>query len=307
MLIELVVMAALTQANPSTPPAPAAAPAAPAKAPEAAKPAEAAKPGEPTTITTTTTTTTTTTVAPPKTAVPPAKPAEPAKEEKAEKKTAPVFAKLPSGLEIEDLVVGTGYEVKAGGAVIAHSKGTLKSDGSEFDSSFKRGEPTGFPLTGVIKGWQEGVPGMKVGGKRKLTVPAAMAYGEREIKNGDKVIIPKNSDLVFEIEIVNALQIEDIKLGDGAECKPGATVKLHYTGTLKDGGKQFDSSVGGPPAEFPLGQLIRGWQFGVPGMKVGGKRKLTIPWQFGYGAAGSPPNIPGKADLVFDIELLDTK
>jgi len=269
MIIQLILATAMAQAAPTAPPA----------APPAATPVPAATPT-------------------PAAAQAPA--AAPAAAE------APKITKLASGVEIEDLVVGTGYEVKAGEVVVANYRGTLKETGVEFDSSYKRGEPIGFPLTKVIKGWGEGVPGMKVGGKRKLTIPAAMAYGEKEMKDSDnKVIIPKNSDLVFEIELVNALEIEDIKVGDGKVCPEGATVKLHYRGTLKDGGAEFDSSLGSEPVVFGLPQLIRGWQFGVPGMKVGGKRKLTIPWQFGYGAAGSPPKIPGKADLVFEIELLD--
>lgn len=222
------------------------------------------------------------------------------------KAEAPKVTKLPSGVEIEDTLVGTGYEVQAGGTVVAHYRGTLKATGEEFDSSFKRNEPIPFPLSRVIKGWQEGIPGMKVGGKRKLTIPAAMAYGDKDMKDGDgKIIIPKNSDLIFEVELVNALEIEDIKVGDGKVCPENATVKLHYRGTLKEGGMEFDSSIGKEPVEFPLPDLIRGWQFGVPGMKVGGKRKLTIPWQLGYGERGSPPKIPGKSDLVFEIELLD--
>ncbi len=274
MIIQLILAAAMAQAAPTAPPAatPAPAPApAPATAPAVPAGADASKPAD--------------------------------GQKKAE---APKVTKLASGVEIEDMVVGTGYEVKAGGVVIANYRGTLKETGAEFDSSYKRGEPIGFPLTRVIKGWGEGVPGMKVGGKRKLTIPAAMAYGEREIKDGDeKVIIPKNSDLVFEIELVNAIEIEDIKVGDGKVCPENANVKLHYRGTLKEGGAEFDSSLGGQPVEFGLPQFIRGWQFGVPGMKVGGKRKLVIPWQFGYGEAGSPPKIPGKADLVFEIELID--
>ncbi|MFT3684006.1 MAG: FKBP-type peptidyl-prolyl cis-trans isomerase [Phycisphaerales bacterium] len=99
------------------------------------------------------------------------------------------------------------------------------------------------------------------------------------------------------------VKIEDLVVGAGPECKKGATVKVHYRGTLLNG-KEFDSSIGGDPITFPLNQLIEGWQEGIPGMKVGGKRKLTIPWQKAYGAAGSPPDIPPKADLIFEIELL---
>jgi FKBP-type peptidyl-prolyl cis-trans isomerase len=105
----------------------------------------------------------------------------------------------------------------------------------------------------------------------------------------------------------SGLVIEDTVSGTGAECKPNATVKVHYRGTLMDG-TEFDSSYGrGQPIDFPLKSLIQGWQEGIPGMKVGGKRKLTIPWKLAYGAYGSPPAIPPKADLVFEIELLGVR
>ena len=102
------------------------------------------------------------------------------------------------------------------------------------------------------------------------------------------------------------LQKVDEVVGTGAEAKTGDTVKVHYTGTLMSG-KQFDSSVGKDPFEFKLGggNVIKGWDEGVPGMKVGGKRKLTIPWQMAYGEAGSGKDIPPKAALKFDVELLE--
>lgn len=104
----------------------------------------------------------------------------------------------------------------------------------------------------------------------------------------------------------DTLQKEDVKVGTGPEAKKGDKVKVHYTGTLMNG-KEFDSSVGKEPFEFTLGQgqVIKGWDEGVPGMKVGGKRKLTIPWQMAYGEAGSGDKIPAKAALKFDVELLE--
>jgi FKBP-type peptidyl-prolyl cis-trans isomerase FkpA len=101
---------------------------------------------------------------------------------------------------------------------------------------------------------------------------------------------------------------EDVKVGEGPEAKTGDEVKVHYTGRLLKTGLKFDSSLDkGDPFTFKLGEggVIKGWDKGVPGMKVGGKRKLTIPSDLAYGKAGSPPKIPADAPLVFDIELLE--
>lgn len=106
-----------------------------------------------------------------------------------------------------------------------------------------------------------------------------------------------------------SLKIEDVKVGTGAEAKAGKMVTVHYVGTLTDG-KKFDSSRDrGQGFTFALGggQVIKGWDQGVAGMKVGGVRKLTIPHELGYGEMGYPGVIPPRATLLFEVELLDVR
>ena len=132
----------------------------------------------------------------------------------------------------------------------------------------------------------------------------------------DKRTKPTNTQTVTveegkEVENSNMgdLKIEDIKVGEGSEVIEGNEVSVHYTGTLTDG-KKFDSSLDlGQPFSFTVGerQVIEGWDKGLLGMKVGGKRKLTIPPEMGYGAQGAGGDIPPNSTLVFEIELLEIK
>lgn len=106
-----------------------------------------------------------------------------------------------TSLQIVDLTEGDGEDVKSGSVLEVHYHGSLASDGTVFDSSYKRGEPAQFPLNAVIEGWQKGLLGMKVGGTRRLVIPAEMAYGEA----GAGSSIGPNEDLVFHVELIGIL------------------------------------------------------------------------------------------------------
>ena len=229
------------------------------------------------------------------------------------------WKKLDSGLEVWDAKEGKGDAVKAGSRVKVHYTGWL-TNGDIFDSSVVRKEPIEFGLNGVIKGWQEGIPGMKPGGIRRLKIPADLAYGNKQ-----RGPIPPNSMLVFEVELLATspkpefpkldakewkklgdagLEIWDVKEGEGEAVKPGGSVTVHYTGWLTSG-KEFDSSFDDKAVSFPLKGVIQGWQEGIPGMKPGGIRRLKIPASLGYGRDGtSDGSIPPNATLVFEVQLI---
>ncbi|MCB9845064.1 MAG: FKBP-type peptidyl-prolyl cis-trans isomerase [Phycisphaeraceae bacterium] len=99
------------------------------------------------------------------------------------------------------------------------------------------------------------------------------------------------------------LIIEDVEEGEGVECQSGATVRVNYRGRLTDG-TEFDSNWFEEPIEFALADLIEAWRLGIPGMRIGGVRRLTVPPALGYGERGAPPTIPPNATLVFDIRLV---
>lgn len=144
--------------------------------------------------------------------------------------------------------------------------------------------------------------------------PADAAPGEVKTVEGVKIEVPKyeSADGKEMLAVVGRSEIkvviEDLKIGTGAEAKIDSTISVLYHGTLKDG-SVLDSTrdKGNQPYTLPLRRFVQGWQLGIPGMKVGGIRRLTIPYQLAYGEAGSPPRVPAKADLTFVLELKEVK
>lgn len=232
-----------------------------------------------------------------------ATPAAPAQPEK------PMAVPVPSGpavktsevegILIEEIKIGDGYEVKPGNAVVAHYHGTLKADPTvTFDSSFERGEPVPFPLSGVIEGWQKGVPGMKIGGVRRLTIPAKLAYGDRS----PSPKIPANADLVFVIQMIDALQIEEVKAGEGEAATNNCIAVTAHVMKDKDG-KEVEKIEASTPYVWLPGEFDA-ISFGVEGMKVGGNRKLTVPALMNIVPQGVLSTRPQNVPLTIEIELV---
>jgi FKBP-type peptidyl-prolyl cis-trans isomerase len=225
-------------------------------------------------------------------------------------------AAASAGLRSEDTEIGQGRVVEDGDYVLVHYTGWLYENGQKgrrFDSSLDRGRPFAFRVgrQQVIAGWDEGLIGMREGGKRTLIIPPALAYGERGSGN-----IPPGSTLLFEIELLGIPEVpsEDIVAGQGSVAEEGDAVNVHYTGWLFENGQRgekFDSSHDrGQPFSFTLGagQVIPGWDIGIEGMRVGGTRVITVPPELAYGQQGFQRGgeivIPANATLQFEVELL---
>jgi len=213
-------------------------------------------------------------------------------------------------LKKEILASGKGEPPARFDMILVHYA-TSFADGTKFDSSRERDEPVMLPAGAgrVFQGWDLTMLKLKIGDHWKVTVPWQLAYGA----HGAPPKIPPKSDIVLDIERLPMPEVksEVIATGKGPLCTAGQTITVHYTGMLMDGTKFESSRDRDQPFQFALGahppQVIVGWEQAVATMHVGDRRKVTIPWLLAYGAAGNPPGIPAKADLVFDIEVLDAK
>jgi peptidylprolyl isomerase len=244
---------------------------------------------------------------------------------------------LADGLQYIIVTPGAGNPVAIGDAATVQYSGWLQDTGALFDSSYNHGQPFPFVLGAgnVIKGWDEGVAGMLPGETRRLIIPPALAYGD----TGQPPKIPAGATLIFDITLQSVatptpfgqtpaptppaspptitgtsttlpdgLQYTIFQDGTGdTVAASGDSVTVNYTGWLQDTGKLFDSSLnpGRQPFSVTLGvgKVIKGWDEGLVGMKIGEMRRLTVPPALGYGANAQGP-IPANSTLIFDVELL---
>ncbi|MDR3691225.1 MAG: FKBP-type peptidyl-prolyl cis-trans isomerase [Fimbriimonas sp.] len=216
-----------------------------------------------------------------------------------------------SKLGIEDTALGTGPKVEKGDEVWVKYVGKL-ANGTIFDQTQPGADPLHVTVGAgqVIKGWDQGLVGIQKGGKRKLSIPYALAYGDRG--QGEK--IPAQSDLYFDVEATDVLQAKDadqivatdVKQGSGREVKAGDTVTVDYDASVngavvestKTGGKHFTFKIGGDNV------TIKGFDDALVGMKVGGERKITIP----PGLTMTVPSDDMRMHIVtFDVHMIAIK
>jgi peptidylprolyl isomerase len=195
----------------------------------------------------------------------------------------------PLALTLSVLTVAAGVAAGCGG----------NSDGFRRDGSKIDGDPS-TPLPSALASTKSTIKVRKPG----EPLPAQKNFDTTQVSTdlSKKPTVPKATG-----KAPTELQASDIVTGTGTEAASGDKVTVQYVGTLFNGGKEFDASwkKGRTPFEFTVGQgqVIQGWDQGIPGMKVGGRRLLVIPADLAYGAAGSPPTIPANAPLVFVVDL----
>ncbi len=236
-------------------------------------------------------------------------------------------AATPTELVITDITEGQGEGAKSGDTIFVYYVGVLAKDGTRFDGNFGRSP---FAVTlgvgAVIEGWDTGLVGMKVGGRRQLDIPADLAYGDtgagETIKPGDALsfvidavaIVPatdaadKPTVTIEGAANVDAVETDDLVEGDGAEAKAGMTVALHLVAFRADTGEEITGTwEQGAPVTFELveGGTLPGLLEGITGMKVGGRRQVRVPFADAWGAEGQQAiGLPAETDIVVVIDLL---
>lgn len=227
----------------------------------------------------------------------------------------------PNRLVTRDIAIGTGTQAGVGDVLEVNYVGALLSDGTEFDASWNRSQTFFVPIGmgAVIPGWDQGIVGMREGGRRVLITPPDLAYGS----SGAGSSIPPDATLVFVVDLIAILdlqppaipeptevgallEVEDLVAGTGDPVESGDTVTVHYLGTLTDGtvfdaswrrGMPFTTTIG-------VGMVIPGWDQGIVGMREGGRRLLKIPSDLAYGERGSGAAIPPDTPLLFVVDLI---
>jgi FKBP-type peptidyl-prolyl cis-trans isomerase len=227
----------------------------------------------------------------------------------------------PTGLAYKVMTKGTGTtHPNSWDTVKVHYTGWQSSDGNRFDSSVERDEPAEFPLSGVIKGWTEGLQLMVVGEKTRFWIPAELAYGNTPMRPGGP-----SGMLVFDVELLeitpgvqppdapedvaaagegstteaSGLAWKQLKKGDGVKADAWDLITIEFSVWQTDGTYLDSSRVKGKPLTAPLGELMPGWQEGIGMMQVGEERRFWIPPEL----ATLPGRPPPPSALVFDIEL----
>ncbi|MEO8264070.1 MAG: FKBP-type peptidyl-prolyl cis-trans isomerase [Ilumatobacteraceae bacterium] len=238
-------------------------------------------------------------------------------------------AKAPTELVTTDLTDGTGTAAVAGDTLIVYYIGVRTANCAEFDNSYDRGAPLSVTIGAgqVIKGWDQGLAGMKVGGRRQLDIPAALAYGDAPPSTD---VIQPGDALTFVVDAVAIIAkpdpadipnitiqpapnqadqtFTDLIVGDGVGIDPGQTVAVQLLAFSAADGKQLDSSwESGSPLTFVPGaaQLPPGIEKAVEGMKVGGRRQVIIPFAQAFGEAGNADlGLPASTDLIMVLDLV---
>ena len=221
---------------------------------------------------------------------------------------------------VDDVVIGTGAMPVPGDLVTIRYVAWLweedptdhkgqQVDSGELEFLLGAGE--------TLSAFDQGLGNMRVGGLRRMQVPPEYGVGRQGRDN-----IPPNSTLVIDVELLGVrplvtdsapFQIIDLKVGDGATAANGFVLTVVYVGHLYDEsqpdnkGRQFDVNNNGFDFNLGLGQVILGWDEGLLGMRENGERRLIIPPELAYGAAGRPPRIPANATLLFDITLVSAR